>query len=150
MTYANFGVELSSEGISMTAIRDLKPGDTIITDSDGTARTIRRIGPGPGTLTRIAFDDGTVALAPAGTEYTLTDFATRAKPRTHTVAIELRGSPLRRAYVYVTPGTMLYRNWFTAGFQPAADFDTAADAQEWLVRVVGYEALDHEIHHARP
>jgi hypothetical protein len=131
----------------MTAVSDLKVGDTVITSSEGAARTIRTIGQ-VGSLTRLGFDDGTVRLEPPVARYTLTDFATRAAPRHHTVAIELRGSPIRRAYVYVTPGTMFYRDWFTV-FTPAAGFDSLTEAQEWLVRVIGYEALDHEIHQGR-
>ena len=122
----------------------LNVGDTIITDSDGSARTIRAIRQ-VGNLIRLTFDDGRVHLAPPSTCYTLAKYATRPVPRTHTVAIEMRGDLTRRAAVYVSPGTMYHTRWFTV-MSPAAVFDNLIEAQEWLVRVIGYEALDHEIH----
>lgn len=124
-----------------TFVADLKVGDTIIVDQNDSARTIRSIRK-VGNLTRLAFDDGQVRLEPENRCYTLTDFATRAEPRTHSVAIEL--GRFGRSYVYVTPGVMCYRDWYT-GHNAAASFETLTEAQEWLVRVIGYEALDHEI-----
>jgi len=61
----------------------LEKGNTIITDSDGSARTIRTIGPGPGSLTRISFDDGRVMLCPPSSRFILSNYATRPAPRTH-------------------------------------------------------------------
>jgi hypothetical protein len=122
-------------------VAELRVGDTIIINPDGSARTVRSIRKA-GSLTRLAFDDGQVRLEPATASYTLTDFATRPEPRTHSVAIEL--GKFGRAYVYVTPGTMCYRDWYTV-HKPAASFVSLDDAQEWLVRVIGYEARDHEV-----
>ena len=124
------------------ALNDLKIGD-IISTGEGSARLVRTIRPGPGTLTRIAFDDGTVWLVPATQQFEPAPYATRRKPRTHAVAIEIRGLT-RHAYVYIRPGTPFYRDWFKSS-QPATTFDHLADAQDWLVRVIGYEALETEI-----
>lgn len=124
------------------ARNDLKAGD-IISTGEGNARSVRTIRPGPGTLTRIAFDDGTVWLVTATQQFEPAPFVTRRTPRTHAVAIEICGLT-RRAYVYVRPGTPYYRDWFKSS-QSAATFDHLADAQDWLVRVIGYEALESEI-----
>ncbi len=134
--------------MNSTPVSALIVGNTIITENDGSARTIRSIRQ-VGNLTRLAFDDGRVRLEPPTARYTLTDYATRPAPRTHTVAVEIGRDLARRARVFVTPGTMAYRDWFTGGFTPAATFDSLTEAQEWLVRVIGYEALDHEIHYSR-
>lgn len=125
------------------AVSSLSVGDPVIVSNDGSARMIRSISK-VGNLFRIAFDDGRVRLEPETARYELAEYTTRPEPRTHTIAIELRGIT-RRAYVYATPGLMYFRDWYTA-HAPAADFADLAAAQEWLVRVIGYEALDREIH----